>query len=145
MQRTENEKTRNLVSCGIVIRVGNDYVTTHLYDFKSQETQLNGDIRYGSEAYFTFTIPGVNLTNNLATFYFKPYLTSTRIKTRRGDVDEGHIKYGETVPYQAFNGEIVEFKQYDSQYSTDANNSGFATFDETLQQFFLGKALDCVA
>lgn len=135
--RTENEKTRNLVSCGIVIRVGNDYVTTHLYDFKSQETQLNGDIRYGSEAYFTFTIPGVNLTNNLATFYFKPYLTSTRIKTRRGDVDEGHIKYGETVPYQAFNGEIVEFKQYDSQYSTDANNSGFVMFRTTVHATIL--------
>ena len=126
--RTENEKTRNLVSCGIVIRVGNDYVTTHLYDYKSQETQLNGDIRYGSEAYFTFTIPGVNLTNNLATFYFRPYLTSTRIKTSRGDVDEGHIKYGETVPYQAFDGEIIEFNQYDAQYSTDEYNSGFVMF-----------------
>lgn len=135
--RTENEKTRNLVSCGIVIRIDNDYVTTHLFDFKSQEIQLNGDIRYGSEAYFTFTVPGVNLTNNLSTFYFKPYLTSTRIKTRRGDVDEGHIKYGETVPYQAFNGEIVEFKQYDSQYSTDANNSGFVMFRTTVHATIL--------
>ena len=130
--RTENEKTRNLVSCGIVVRENNDYVTTHLYDFKSKETQLNGDIDYGSEAYLSFTIPGVNLTKNHSTFYFRPYLTSTRIKTRRGDVDEGHIKYGETVSYRAFNGEIIEFKQYDSQYSTDAYNQGFVMFRTTV-------------
>ena len=124
----ENEMKRNLVSCGIVVRVNNDYVTTHLCDFKSEEIQLNGDIKYGSEAYFTFTIPGVKLNNNLSTFYFRPYLTSTAFKTNRGDVDEGHIKYGETVPYQAFDGEIIEFNQYDAQYSTDEYHSGFVMF-----------------
>ena len=124
----ENEMTRNLVSCGIVVRINNDYVTTHLCDFKSEEIQLNGDIKYGSEAYFTFTIPGVKLNNNLSTFYFRPYLTSTAFKTNRGDVDEGHIKYGETVPYQAFDGEIIEFNQYDAQYSTDEYHSGFVMF-----------------
>lgn len=130
--RTENEKTRNLVSCGIAVRVHNEHVTTHIYDYKSQETQLNGEVRYGSVANFSFTISGLDLTKNLSTYYFRPYLTSTRIRTKRGDVAEGHIKYGKTVPYQAFNGKIKEFKQYDAQYSTDNNKYGFVMFRTTV-------------
>lgn len=130
--RTENEKTRNLVSCGIVIREQNKHVTTHVYDYKSQETQLNGDIKYGSVANLAFTIIGLDLTQNLSTYYFRPYLTSTRMKSKRGEVAEGYIRYGEIVSYQAFNGEIKDFKQYDAQYSTDINNYGFVTFRTTI-------------
>jgi hypothetical protein len=130
--RTLNDKTRNLVSCGIVVRAHNEYVTTHVYDYESQQTQLNGDVQYGSVANISFTIPELDLTKNLSTYYFRPYLTSTRVRTSRGDVAEGHIKYGETVPYTAFNGEIKEFKQYDAQYSTDANNYGFVMFRTTV-------------
>lgn len=126
--RTENEKTRNLVSCGIVVRIGNQCVTVHLHDFESQKTQLNGDVRYGNEAHFSFNIPNLDLTKNLSTYYFRPYLTSTRLQSNKGDVIEGHIKYGEIVPYTAFNGEIKDFKQYDAQYSTDSNNFGFVSF-----------------
>lgn len=130
--RTENEKTRNLVSCGIAVRAHNEYVTTHIYDYKSQETQLNGDIRYGSVANISFTILGLDLTKNLSTYYFRPYLTSTRVRTKRGDVAEGYIKYGETIPYKAFNGKIKEFTQYDAQCSTDTNNEGFVMFRTTV-------------
>ena len=126
--RTENEKTRNLVSCGIVVRIGNQCVTVHLHDFESQKTQLNGDVRYGNEAHFSFSIPNLDLTKNLSTYYFRPYLTSTRLQSNKGDVIEGHIKYGEIVPYTAFNGEIKDFKQYDAQYCTDSNNFGFVSF-----------------
>lgn len=126
--RTENAKTRNLVSCGIVVRAHNEHVNTHLYDYKSQETQLNGYERYGSVANLSFTIPGLDLTKNLSTYYFRPYLTSTRVRNSHGDVHEGHVKYGETVPYTAFNGEIVEFKQYSADYSTDMDGYGFVHY-----------------
>lgn len=126
--RTINEKTRNLVSCGIVVRHHNSYVTTHIYDYKSQEVKLNDDINYGPVVHFSFTIPGLDLTKNLSTYYFRPYLTSTRLMTNRGDVNEGHVKYGEVVPYTSFNGELKEFKQTSAIYSTDEDGQGFVEF-----------------
>lgn len=126
-----NEETRNLVSCGIVVRAHNEYVTAHINDYRSRTTQLNGDVKYGSEANLLFTIPGLDLTKNLSTYYFRPYLTSTRLETNYGDVKEGYIKYGETVPYTAFNGEIVEFKQYSADYSTDLDGYGFVHYFTT--------------
>lgn len=129
---TPNENTRNIVSCGIVVRAHKEFVNAHVFDYKSQETQLNGDIQYGAVSNFAFTIPGLDLTKNLSTFYFRPYLTSTRLMNNRGDVSECHIKYGEIVPYTAFNGNINEFRQYDALYSTDANNYGFVMFQTTI-------------
>lgn len=94
-----NEQTRNLVSCGIVVRKGRDNVTTHRYDFKSQQTILNGDANVGTESYFSFNIPELDDAPNFETYYLRPYLTSTRLRASNGDVSENYIKYGETYEY----------------------------------------------
>lgn len=127
----ENESTRNLVYCGIVVRANNEYVTTHLNDYHTQEILLNGDVNYGNDANFSFSIPDVILNKSHTTFYFRPYLKSTRIKSSKG-VDEGYIKYGNTVPYECFTGEIIEFNQYNAEFSTDENNNGFVMFNTTV-------------
>ncbi len=94
-----NDQTRNLVSCGIVVRKGKKNVTTHRYDFKSQLTPLNGDGAAGAEIYLSFTIPEFSDAPNFKTYYLRPYLTSTRLKSGSGDVSENYIKYGETYEY----------------------------------------------
>ena len=105
---TPNEETRNYVFCGIAVRKHNEYVTRHMCDYLSQEVLLNGNnSRNGSELSLSFTMPEVKLEDLHATLYFRPYLKSTRlIKKKSGDVNEGFLKYGETVPCNSGVGEI---------------------------------------
>ena len=76
-------------------------------------------------------MPDVILDKSHTILYFRPYLKSKRIQTSKGSVEEGYIKYGNTVPYECFTGKIIEFKQNFAGYGTDGNN-GVVTFNTTV-------------
>ncbi|MDO5570946.1 MAG: hypothetical protein Q4F97_05715 [Bacteroidales bacterium] len=111
-----DDATRNLVYCGVVARANNKFVTNSLNTQMSEEVLLNEDVRQSPESHYAFIIPNVQLNKSHTTYYFRPYLKSTRLKNSKGNVEEGYIKYGETVPYHCFNGEIKEFTQWRSDF-----------------------------
>ncbi|MBQ6064081.1 MAG: hypothetical protein IJK87_10720, partial [Prevotella sp.] len=129
-----NEQTRNLVSCGIVVRKGRKNVTTHLYDYKSQVTPLNGDGAAGAEVYLSFTIPELDDAPNFESYYLRPYLTSTRLRSSGGDVNEGYIKYGETYEYTCPTVEIDTITQKSCKhYESTSDYLVEASIDATIE------------
>jgi len=125
----------NNVSCGILVRANNKYLTYHLHTAKSQEVSANGN---GTIANLSFTIPEISLNKDYTTYYFRPFLKSSiaQINVITGETkkncNEGYIKYGKTIPYKCFAGEIKDFNQYSAEYSTDLNNYGFVMFNTTV-------------
>lgn len=121
-EQTLNENTKNNVYCGIVARTQNGYVTTHMNDYQSQIILINEDNKWSDKVHLAFIIPEIDLGKNHDIIYFRPYLKSTRIHDSSGDVNEGYIRYGNTVPYQCFTGEIKEFKQLATECITNNQN-----------------------
>ncbi|MBQ6209986.1 MAG: hypothetical protein IJK42_09490 [Prevotella sp.] len=129
-----NETTRNLVSCGVVVRARKKNVTTHLYDYKSQVTPLNGDGAAGAEVYLSFTIPELDDAPNFESYYLRPYLTSTRLRSSGGDVNEGYIKYGETYEYTCPTVEIDTIAQKSCKhYESTSDYLVEASIDATIE------------
>jgi len=142
--RTDNENTCNLVSCGLIGRWIYDEVRLDdgavgfMYDDMASEIVLNGDISFDNDTEFTFHLPGLDLHKNHLTYYFRPYLASTRLKNVLGEMELKSVKYGNTVPYQCFPGEITKISQKSSYYcyynnteqrAVDFNLSVLATFN----------------
>lgn len=121
----KNEKTKNNVYCGVIGRsAGLPTLQLHTKGYKSTEEAIPTDGSV-STLYFTFFLPDVPLGQ---TYRFRPYLKSTRIKNIWGGVDECFIRYGNSVAYTGFNGQITNFWQYRDEYGIDAGGFGFVSF-----------------
>lgn len=121
----KNEKTKNNVYCGVIGRsAGLPTLQLHTKGYESTEETIPTDGSV-STLYFTFFLPDVPLGQ---TYRFRPYLKSTRIKNIWGGVDECFIRYGNSVAYTGFNGEITNFWQYKAEYGIDAGGFGFVSF-----------------
>ncbi len=120
------EETRNTVYCGVVGRsIGLPTTQFYTEGYKSNVTEIPTD-GSASTLYLTFFLPDVPSGQ---TYLFRPYLMSTRIKNIFGNVDQGYIRYGESVPYGDSNGIIKALNTTSTTCSTDESGNIFISFN----------------
>lgn len=116
------KKPRNLVSCGIVGRLQYERVDYYLKDVASDEFKLYEQEEVADELHLQFYIKGANLKGPYTKYYFRPYLYSLAMFESLNGGNKT-IKYGETVAYGGFPGEIGEVKQVESRCAYSEDNS----------------------
>ena len=136
------EPLYNFVECGVYVRKQYDYVTEFYHDYQSRDFQIemvDEKMKENGTVQLTFNIPIIEKEG--ITLYFRPYLKSlieddlywlknnvTCFKINL-DPDKGFVRYGIPIPYKVFNGEIIDFTQYPSQYIKDEGNDGIIKFN----------------
>lgn len=123
----------NAISCGILARDVFDRITIDLYDYSSELKFISEKEKTQDAISLTFEMPSVCLTDNFSPIFFRPFLMSSDLDPKteynHDSTKRGRIKYGNTVEYKKFNGDILSFNQLYAEHRVSAEGKNYISFD----------------